>query len=163
MFILLAKYPDYAYLPGAHLIDAGSQPDHHDQAHHQECQDEPQASEAKKKTSPGMDLSSLPGQKKFTVDPLIVVMEEKVPLYKGPGPQFKRIAFAYRDQKFKLLRTVKGSEPNLSWHLIKDRNEQSFFISAASTRVIKKKVTTSRKIVLKSKSGTDVVRPHGIF
>ncbi len=124
---------------------------------------EPRASEAQKKTSPGMDLSSLPGQKKFTVDPLIVVMEEKVPLYKGPGPQFKRIAFAYRDQKFKLLRTVKGSEPNLSWHLIKDRNEQSFFISAASTRVIKKKVTTSRKIVLKSKSGTDVVRPQGIF
>ncbi len=45
--------------------------------------DQTQNLPTQKKTSPGMDLSSLPGQKKFTVEPLIVVMEEKVPLYNG--------------------------------------------------------------------------------
>ena len=125
--------------------------------------DPPQALEAQNKTKPGIDRSSLSEKKKFIIEQLVVVMEEKAPLYKGPGPKFTRVAFAYQNQKFKLLRTVKGSEPDGSWHLIKDRNDQNFFISAASVRVIEKKLATSRKVVLKSKEVADAIPSKGLF
>ena len=114
-------------------------------------------------TQPVIDLSSLSGNKKSSIEQYVIITEEKVPLYKGPGPKFKQMAFAYRDQKFKLLRTAKGEEPNTSWHFIKDRNNQSFFISTASTRVVEKKVATSRKVVLNSRDSADAVSSQGLF
>ena len=115
------------------------------------------------KTQTGIDLSSLPENKGPAPIPLVVITGEKVPLYKEPGSQFKRIAFAYRDQKFNLLRTVKGSDPNLSWHLIQDRNNQIFFISTEATRIIEKKRSTGRKVVLKSRDSADAVTDPGMF
>ncbi len=119
--------------------------------------------ESRDRTPPSLDISSLSDKKTFAIEQLVVVMEEKTPLYKGPGPKFKQIAFAYQDQKFKLLRTVKGADPNTSWHLIKDRNNQSFFISAASTRVIEKKRSTTRKVVLNRRDLADTVNSQGLF
>ena len=125
--------------------------------------DQPQTLESQDKTQSGMDLSPLTGNKKTVIEQLVIVTEEKVPLYKGPGPKFKQLAFAYQDQKFKLLRTTKGEDADTSWHFIKDRNGQSFFISTASTRVIEKKVATSRKVVLSSRDSADTVSPQGVF
>ena len=110
-----------------------------------------------------MDLSSLPKNGKPVIRRFVIVTEDKVPLYKGPGPQSKRVAFGYRDQKFKLVHTVKTNDPNISWHLIKDRNGQSFFISTDSARVIEKQMGDARKTVLKSRDTTDVVNPKGMF
>jgi len=124
---------------------------------------EPPAPEVQKKTIPDMGLSSLPEKREPAIKHFIVVTGEKIPLYKGPGPQFKRMAFAYRDQKFNLLRTVRGVEPNISWHLIKDRNDQTYFISTASTRVVEKKIDNGRKVVLKRRGSIDVESPQGIF
>ena len=125
--------------------------------------DQPQALKDQKKNQPGIDLSSLAGKKQSAIEQYVVVTEEKVPLYKGPGPKFKQMAFAYLDQKFKLLRTVKGEDAGTSWHLIKDRNDQSFFISTASTRVIEKEVSTSRKVVLNSRGFADAADPQSLF
>ena len=125
--------------------------------------DQPQDLPTQDKTQTGMDLSSLPKNGKPVIRRFVIVTEDKVPLYKGPGPQSKRVAFGYRDQKFKLVHTVKTNDPNISWHLIKDRNEQSFFISTDSTRVIEKQVGDARKTVLKSRDTTDVVNPKGMF
>ena len=145
-------------------VDAMRLPDRPDQKKEEQPQsDLPQALKSPEKTQPAIDISSLAGKKKSAIEQLVVVTEEKVPLYKGPGPKFKQLAFVYQDQKFKLLRTVKGADPNTSWHLIKDRNDQSFFISAASTRVIEKKVATSRKVVLNSRDSADTVSPQGMF
>jgi len=115
------------------------------------------------KAQTGTDLSSLPKYKEPAPNPLVVVTGEKVPLYKGPGSQFQRLAFAYRDQKFNLIRTVKGSDPNISWHLIQDRNNQSFFISTEATRIIEKEGSTGRKVVLKSRDSADAVTDPGMF
>jgi general secretion pathway protein D len=125
--------------------------------------DQPQTGGSREKTQPGIDLSSLSGNKKFVIEQLVVVTDEKVPLYKGPGLKFKQMAFAYKDQKFKLLRTAKGEDANTSWHLIKDRKGQSFFISTASTRVIEKKVGASRKVVLSKRDFADEVNSQGLF
>jgi general secretion pathway protein D len=125
--------------------------------------DQPQTLGSQEKSQPSIDLSPLAGNKKSAIKQLVVVTEEKVPLYKGPGPKFKHMAFAYRDQKFKLLRTAKGEDANTSWHLIKDRNNRSFFISTASTRVIEKKVATSRKVVLSSRDSAGEVNSQGLF
>ena len=125
--------------------------------------DQPQALKDQKKNQPGIDLSSLAGKKQSAIEQYVVVTEEKVPLYKGPGPKFKQMAFAYLDQKFKLLRTAKGEDAGTSWHLIKDRNDQSFFISTASTRVIEKEVSTSRKVVLNSRGFADATDPQSLF
>ena len=145
-------------------VDAMRLPDRPDQKKEEQPQsDLPQAMKPPEKTQPAIDISSLAGKKKSAIEQLVVVTEEKVPLYKGPGPKFKQLAFVYQDQKFKLLRTVKGADPNTSWHLIKDRNDQSFFISAASTRVVEKKATTSRKVVLNSRDSADTVSPQGMF
>ena len=110
-----------------------------------------------------MDLSSVQKKKSSVIERLVIVTGEKIPLYKGPGPKFKRLAYAYRDQKFKLLRTVIGSDPDSSWHLIHDRNNQSFFISIYSTRVIEKQVGSDRKVVLKRRDYADAVNPKGMF
>jgi len=110
-----------------------------------------------------MDLSSLKKKKSSVIERLIIVTGEKIPLYKGPGPKFKRVAYAYRDQKFKLLRTVKGSAPNIFWHLIHDRNNQRFFISTFSSRIIEKQVGSDRKVVLKRRDYADAVNPQGMF
>jgi len=115
------------------------------------------------KPQTSMNLSSLQKKKNSVIERLVIVTGEKIPLYKGPGPKFKRMAYAYRDQKFKLLRTVKGSAPNISWHLIHDRNNQSFFISTYSSRVIEKKVGSDRKVVLKRRDSADAVNPQGMF
>jgi len=125
--------------------------------------DQPPALQAQENTQPVLDLSPLLKEKKSAIEQLVVVMEEKVPLYKGPGPKFKQMAFAYQDQKFKLLRTVRGEDSSTSWHVIKDRNDQSFFISAASTRVIEKIVGSSRKVVITSRDSADAVSPQGMF
>lgn len=125
--------------------------------------DDSQGAENRESALSPLNLSSLPGKKEPATKQLVVVVDEKVPLYKGPGPQFKRQAFAYRDQKFQLSRTVKGAEPGISWHLIKDRNNKSYFISSAATRIIKKKVSISRKVVLKTKKLADATAPQGIF
>lgn len=125
--------------------------------------DLPQTMGGQEKAQSIIDLSPLSGNKKSAIEQLVVVTEEKVPLYKGPGPKFKQLAFAYRGQKFKLLRTAKGENASTSWHLIKDRNDQSFFISTASTRVIEKKVGTSRKVVLSSRDAADKVSSRGLF
>ena len=115
------------------------------------------------KGKPVLDLSTLPKSQKPAIEELVVVTQDKTPLYKGPGPQFKRMAYAHKGQKFKLFRTVKGTTPNVSWHLIKDRNDHSFFVSNESTRVIQRKVAISRKVVLKTKEMADAVSPQGMF
>jgi general secretion pathway protein D len=125
--------------------------------------DEPQTQGISKETQRGIDLSPLSKEKKSAIEHLVVVTKEKVPLYKGPGPKFKQIAFAYENQKFKLLRTVQGEDSNTFWYLIKDRNEQSFFISVESTRVIERKISTSRKVVVSSRNPADTVNPQGMF
>ncbi len=110
-----------------------------------------------------IDLSPLSNEKKPAIEQLVVVTEEKVPLYKGPGAKFKQMAFVHRNQKFKLLRTVKGTDTDTSWHLIKDRAGQSFFISAASTRIVERKVITPRKVVLNSRKSADSVSSQNMF
>jgi general secretion pathway protein D len=125
--------------------------------------DQPQIQGDQGINQPGIDLSSLAKKKKSSIEQLAIVTEEKVSLYKGPGTKFKQIAFAYRDQKFKLLRTVKEEDSDTSWHLIKDRNNQSFFIAAKSTRILEKEVATSRKVVLNSRDSADSVSPQGMF
>ena len=125
--------------------------------------DQPETVENQEKTPSPLDISALAKNKKFALEQFIVVTEEKVPLYKGPGPKFKQVAFAYQDQKFKLLRTAKGEDSDTSWHLIKDRNNQSYFIAADTTRTLEKKVMTSRKTVLSSRDSADVVNPQGMF
>jgi general secretion pathway protein D len=125
--------------------------------------DQPQTLEDRKEGQSRIDISSLSGNKKSVIEQLVVVTEEKVPLYKGPGPKFKQMAFAYQDQKFKLLRTTKGEDDSTSWHLIKDKNDQSFFISTASTRVIERKAETSRKVVLSNRESADTVNSQGLF
>ena len=110
-----------------------------------------------------INISSLSGIKKSTIEHIVVVAEKKVPLYKGPGPTFKQVAFVYQNQKFRWLRTVQGKDPNTSWHLIKDRRDQSFFISAASSRIVEKKTGLSRKEVIQKRDTTDTASPHGMF
>lgn len=118
---------------------------------------------------PNIDISLLSENKKYTIEKSVVVTEEKVPLYKGPGLNFKRLAFAYKDQKFMLVRTAKGEDANTSWHYIMDGSDRSFFISAASTRVIEKKVPikrkdeTSRKVVLSRRGSTYRAISQGLF
>ena len=124
---------------------------------------ESQALESPEKKQARIDLSAIAGNKKSAIEHLVVVVEEKVPLYKGPGTKFKQLAFVHRDQKFKWLRTVQEQDTNTSWHVIKDRSGQSFFISAASTRIIEKKMSTSRKVVLNSRGSADAVNPQGMF
>ena len=125
--------------------------------------DQPLPLETPEKRQASIDLSPIAGIKKSSIEKLIVVTEEKVPLYKGPGPKFKQMGFVHQDQKFKWLRTVKGADTNTSWHLMKDRSGQSFFISAESTRIIEKKMGSSRKVVLNSKNSADAVSPQGMF
>jgi general secretion pathway protein D len=145
-------------------IDAMRLPDRPGKENEKRVQsDQPQALGNKGEIKPRIDLSPLSRNKKSAIEQLVIVTEEKVPLYKGPGPKFKRIAFAYKDQKFKLLRTAKGEDANTSWHFIKDRNNQSFFIATTSTRVIEKKVETSRKVVLSNRDSADEVDPQGLF
>jgi general secretion pathway protein D len=120
-------------------------------------------SEPQGEVEPGLDISLPESDIKYAVEKLIVVTEEKVPLYKGPGSQFKRLAFAYLNQKFKWLRTVKENEFDGTWHLVKDRNNQNFFISTESSRIIEKKLAPSRKVVLKSKDSVETVPSKGIF
>ena len=122
-----------------------------------------QALPTQERTETGGDPSSLPKKQVLTLRRLVIVTEDKVPLYKGPGLQSKRIAFGYRDQKFKLIHTVTTHDPNISWHLVQDRNEQRFFISTDSTRIIEKKLGNARKTVLKSRDATDAVIPQGMF
>ena len=124
---------------------------------------QPQPMGDSKNSQPGIDLSSLADNKQTAIEQLVIITEEKVPLYKGPGLKFKQMAFAYKGQKFKLFRTTKGEDVSTSWHLIKDRNDQSFFISTSSTRVVEKKIKTSRKVVLNSRDSTDMVDSQGLF
>ena len=125
--------------------------------------DTPQALQTPGNARSSMDLSSLSGKKNSVLEQLVVVTKEKVPLYKGPGTEFKQMAFVYQNQKFKLLRTVKSADSYTSWHLIKDRPGKSFFISAASTRVIEKKIGSARKVVLNRRASADTVSPQGMF
>ena len=125
--------------------------------------DTPQALQTPGSTRSNMDLSPLSGKKNSVLEQLVVVTKEKVPLYKGPGTEFKQLAFVYQNQKFKLLRTVKGADSHTSWHLIKDRSGKSFFISAASTQVIEKKIGNARKVVLNRRDSADTVSPQGMF
>ena len=125
--------------------------------------DLPVNSEFSGSTPSKMSISSLSGIKKTAIEQIVVVTEEKVPVYKGPGPTFKQIAHVYKNQKFKWLRTVQGTDPNTSWHLIKDRRDQSYFISAKSTQMIEKKIDLSRKEVIQKRSTSDMASPHGMF
>jgi len=125
--------------------------------------DQPQPLRDQTNTHTSIDLSPLSENKKSIIEQLVIVTEEKVPLYKGPGPKFKQLAFAYKDQKFKFFRTTQGEDTNTSWHFIKDRNGQGFFISSASTRVVEKKVMTSRKVVINSRDSADTVNSQGLF
>jgi general secretion pathway protein D len=145
-------------------IDEMRLPDRPDQKKNEGPQsDQPETAENQGKSQSRIDISALAKNKKFALEQFVVVTEEKVPLYKGPGPKFKQVAFAYQDQKFKLLRTAKEEGSDSSWHLIKDRNNQSYFIAAETTRTIEKKVVTSRKTVLSSRDSADVVNPQGLF
>jgi len=125
--------------------------------------DQPLVSDTPEKTQTRIDLSSIAGNKKSSIEQLVVVEKEKVPLYKGPGPKFKQLAFVHQNQKFKWLRTVKGANDGTSWYLIKDRSGKGFFISAASTRLIERKTSTSRKVVLSSRDSSDAASPQGMF
>ena len=125
--------------------------------------DEPQTSGVPERTPSKINLSSLVKDKRPLIEHLVVVEKEKVPLFKGPGPKFKQLAFVRQGQKFKFLRTVQGEDSSTSWHLIKDRSGKSFFISAASTRVIERKTTTSRKEVINSRDSADTVRAQSMF
>ena len=124
---------------------------------------EPQAEDTSRSAPTKLDLSSLSKNLKAPIEQLVVVEGEKIPLYKGPGPKFKQVAVVRQGQKFKLLRSVQGEDSSTSWHLIKDRSGKSFFISAASTRIIERKTTTSRKVVLNSRDSADTVSPQGMF
>ena len=145
-------------------ISAMRLPDNPEQKKGKTAQAEkPQAIETPKRTPSRIDLSSIAGNKKLAIEQLVVVADEKVPLYKGPGTKFKQLAFVYRNQKFKWLRTVQGEDANTSWHVIKDRSGKSFFISAASTRIIEKKIATSRKVILNSRDSADEASSQGMF
>ena len=145
-------------------IDAMRLPEKPGQKKNKAAQAEkPQALVTPERGPSRIDLSSIAGDKKSAIEQLVVVVEEKVPLYKGPGTQFKQIAFVHQNQKFKWLRTVEGTDTRTSWHVIKDRSGKSFFISAASTRIIEKKTASSRKVILNSRDSADTISPQGMF
>ena len=116
----------------------------------------------------GPDLSAFPSIQESTIERLVMVNKDKVPLYKGPGAEYRKLGSAYRGQKFKWLRTVDGSD-GTSWHIIKDRKGESFFISTDDSSTVESESrrgsiqVSSGKVVLQKMDSSDVVQSQGMF
>jgi len=86
-----------------------------------------QISKPVKETIQGTEPSSK--EEKQGAEKKIFITGKNIPLRKGPGSRFKQIGTANKGDSFSFVRSQRLPDEKQTWHLIKNKEGKSFFVS----------------------------------